>query len=55
MNHVRPLTNVSVSFVPVGDSQTRVILAHTAEWENARQWFVKAWKDTFEQLAKIVG
>jgi len=47
MNQVRPLTHVVVAFIPEGEG-TEVHLIHTgwlntAAWEEARQWFEKAW------------
>lgn len=59
MNNVRPLTNVTVIFTTQGD-QTRVTLIHTGwrdtdDWEQARQYFVNAWKGAFSQLEKYVN
>lgn len=58
MNEADPLTHVVVSFIPDGD-KTEVHLVHsgwrnTAEWEEARQWFVKAWEYAFNQLKEQV-
>ena len=58
MNHERPFTAVSVSFIPQGKNETRVTLIHTGwrnspEWEDARQWFETAWKNAFQQLAEL--
>ena len=54
MNFTRPLTNVTVIFNhhEVG---TQVTLIHTGwkvgkEWNQARQYFVKAWSGAFDQL-----
>lgn len=60
MNNVRPLTNVSVAFIPARGDQTKVVLIHTGwrdteKWEQARQWFETAWTDTFRQLEKLVS
>ncbi|MFX1362510.1 MAG: SRPBCC domain-containing protein [Promethearchaeota archaeon] len=59
MNNVRPLTNVVVSFIPDQDSTTVYVLhvgwRNTAEWENARQWFVKAWEDVLLKLQNYVS
>jgi uncharacterized protein YndB with AHSA1/START domain len=54
MNAADPLTHVVAFFVPAGD-KTEVHLVHsgwrnTPEWEEARQWFVKAWDYAFKRL-----
>lgn len=54
MNNVRPLTSVVVFFIP-GAEGTEVYMLHTgwrdtAEWEEARQWFVKAWDEALKEL-----
>lgn len=59
MNQVRPLTNVSVSFIPCPEG-TEVHLLHsgwrdTSEWEEARQWFDKAWAMALSELQKYVS
>ena len=59
MNSVRPLTNVTVIFNEQG-KKTHVTLIHTGwrdtdEWEEARQFFIKAWKGAFAQLEKLVN
>ena len=59
MNNVRPLTNVNVFFIPSGE-ETEVHLLHTgwretAEWEQAREWFEKAWITAFSELEKYVN
>ncbi len=56
MNNARPLTNVTVIFAKSGD-QANVTLIHTGwrdtdEWENAREYFINAWKGAFIQLEK---
>lgn len=58
MNNVRPLTNVTVLFIPFQDS-TEVHLLHTgwrdtAEWEEARQWFDKTWGNALAELNSYV-
>lgn len=58
MNNVRPLTSVTVLFIPFQDS-TEVHLLHTgwrdtAEWEEARQWFGKAWGNALAELNSYV-
>ena len=60
MNDADPLTHVVVFFIPSSDGavpRTEVHLVHTGwrsspEWEEARQWFVKAWQVTFEELER---
>jgi uncharacterized protein YndB with AHSA1/START domain len=59
MNNVRPLTNVTVVFFP-RDEQTQIRLIHsgwrdTNEWEEARHYFIKAWKGAFENLEKAAA
>jgi uncharacterized protein YndB with AHSA1/START domain len=59
MNNVRPLTNVNVFFIP-GNQETEVHLLHTgwretAEWEQAREWFVMAWTKAFSDLKKYMN
>lgn len=59
MNTIQPLTNVTVIFTAQG-AQTQLSLIHTGwrntdEWEEARQYFVKAWKGAFSQLEKYVN
>ena len=59
MNNVRPLTNVTIIFTSKSD-QTQVTLIHTAwrdtdDWEQARQYFINAWKGAFGQLEKYVN
>jgi uncharacterized protein YndB with AHSA1/START domain len=60
MNAARPLTNVSVFFLPVSINQTKVLIIHTGwrdskEWDEARSWFETAWQDTLTQLEKILN
>ena len=59
MNNVRPLTNVSVFFIPNRGS-TEVHLIHTGwregpDWEEARKWFEKAWETAFAELTTYVA
>ncbi|MBU7014433.1 MAG: SRPBCC domain-containing protein [Theionarchaea archaeon] len=59
MNEVIPLTHVMVSFIPC-EKGTEVHLIHTGwkntpEWEEARQWFEKAWEIAFSELQKHAG
>ena len=59
MNETDPLTHVSVFLVPShgeGSPLTEVHLIHTgwrstAEWEEARLWFERAWGEAFGRLA----
>lgn len=58
MNNVRPLTNVTVLFIPFQNS-TEVHLLHTgwrdtADWEEARQWFDKTWGNALAELNSYV-
>lgn len=63
MNQANPLTHVVVSFIPCDKASTpctEVYLIHSgwrnsAEWEEAREWFNKAWTAAFEQLEKQVN
>ena len=60
MNECEPLTHVTVAFVPgeeAGKPRAEVHLVHTgwrgtAEWEEARQWFVRNWEGAFAELGK---
>jgi len=59
MNVVKPLTNVTVTFTPVGD-KTKVVLIHTgwrdgSEWEEARVWFERGWGESLSKLEKKVN
>ena len=54
MNSTQPLTHVTVSFVPVGD-EVAVHLVHsgwrdTPDWDEAREWFKRAWSMAFDAL-----
>jgi hypothetical protein len=58
MNSARPLTHVIVFFIPTSKG-VEVHLLHTgwrdsAEWEEARQWFDRAWTNAFAELQKYV-
>lgn len=58
MNNAEPLTHVIVFFIPSA-KDTEVHLLHTgwrssAEWEEARQWFDKAWTKALKELQKYV-
>lgn len=63
MNQADPLTHVVVSFMPCDKASTpctEVHLIHSgwrksSEWEEAREWFNKAWTVAFEQLKKQVN
>jgi len=59
MNNASPLTNVTVVFIADAGS-TKVALIHTgwrdtADWEQARQYFINAWKGAFSKLEKIIN
>ena len=63
MNKADPLTHVVVFFVPCSEENsptpcTEVHLIHlgwrsSAEWEEARLWFEKAWDSAFERLGTV--
>lgn len=64
MNVANPLTHVIVFFLPCDGSVagpcTEVHLIHSgwgdsAEWEEARLWFEKAWDLAFDRLREYVG
>ncbi len=60
MNECEPLTHVTVAFVPgeeEGKPRAEVHLVHTgwrgtAEWEEARRWFVKMWGACLAEIEK---
>lgn len=57
MNEADPLTNVNLSFAQK-KTGVQVSLLHTGwrqstEWEEARQYFIKAWEGAFQILGKI--
>jgi len=59
MNNAKPLTHVIVSFIPSAED-AEVHLLHTgwrdsAEWEEARHWFDKAWTNALEELQKYAN
>jgi len=58
MNSIRPLTNVTVLFSKLDNNKTKVTLIHTGwrrdqNWENARQYFIRAWTGAFKQLEEL--
>ncbi|MBN2381036.1 SRPBCC domain-containing protein [candidate division WOR-3 bacterium] len=60
MNEVDPLTHVTVSFIPTDKGTTEVHLVNSgyrcsAEWQEARQWFVNMWNFAFGELTKAVN
>jgi uncharacterized protein YndB with AHSA1/START domain len=60
MNHVRPLTNVTVMFFKLDSSRTKVTLLHTGwrqdeHWEAARMFFIQAWTGAFQQLESLLA
>jgi len=59
MNTVRPLTNITVMFSSK-EGKTIVTLVHTgwregSNWEEARQYFVNAWKGAFLRLENLIN
>jgi hypothetical protein len=51
---------VVVLFLPLDEETTEAHLIHSGwgsspEWEEARQWFVRAWGLAFEQLVKLAA
>ena len=59
MNSVRPLTNVTVMFFPLSFVKTKIVLLHKGwrkgdEWEEARNYFEKAWGGALEKLKEVV-
>ena len=62
MNNADPLTHVVVIFIPIGtetNPETDVQLIHsgwrgTEEWEEARLFFVRAWRQALEKLVTVV-
>lgn len=55
MNHVHPLTKVSIKFTPINKKQTRISLVHsgwkdTPEWDEARLYHVDKWKQDLMKL-----
>jgi len=65
MNHVDPLTHVTVFFIPISKGKsskpaTEVHLIHTGwrnskRWEQARMWFQKMWDFCFKELLKYAA
>jgi uncharacterized protein YndB with AHSA1/START domain len=63
MNDADPLTHVVVFFIPCADHRppcTEVHLVHSgwgssAEWEEAREWFERAWGAAFQELETAVN
>jgi uncharacterized protein YndB with AHSA1/START domain len=63
MNNADPLTSVVVFFIPCNEVLTPctdVYLIHSgwgssAEWEEARQYFVRAWTHAFDELERQVN
>ncbi|MGD9380609.1 MAG: SRPBCC domain-containing protein [candidate division WOR-3 bacterium] len=63
MNTIVPLTHIVVFFLPrmEGDKQrTEIHLVHSgwgdsAEWQEAREWFEKAWKAALDRLEKSIS
>ena len=65
MNTVRPLTHVTVFFIPIKNEEhksplTELHIIHTGwgnteEWEEARQWFENAWKKNTNDLKNLIN
>ena len=63
MNNAEPLTHVVVFLIPCTEGSTPCTEVHvihsgwgiSAEWEEARLWFERAWSNAFEQLRKQVN
>lgn len=63
MNSADPLTHVVVFFIPCGEHPspcTEVHLVHcgwasAAEWEEAREWFERAWGAAFQELERVLN
>ncbi|MHA1712585.1 MAG: SRPBCC family protein [Candidatus Ranarchaeia archaeon] len=63
MNTFDPLTHVIIFFLPcpeAPDHCTEVHLIHTgwrnsSEWEEARKWVEKSWREAFTRLSEIVS
>lgn len=63
MNEADPLTYVVVFFTPCDDQPSPCTEAHlihsgwrsSAEWEEAREWFERAWGAAFEELETQVN
>lgn len=63
MNEVDPLTHVSVFFTPCSEVLTPctdVYLVHTgwqstADWEEARQFFVRSWESALSELETLIN
>lgn len=62
MNSADPLTHVSVFFLPCEGKDapcTEVHVIHSGwrdseEWEEARRWFDRAWREELEELRRLV-
>lgn len=59
MNHVDPLTLVSVFFLPLEAFRTRVLLQHSgfgssADWERAWLFFDRIWDKALHKLVKLL-
>lgn len=57
MNHLDPLTLVSVFFLPLSPAKTRVLLQHSgfgsgASWETAHLFFERVWDNALHKLVK---
>jgi uncharacterized protein YndB with AHSA1/START domain len=57
MNEADPLTHVTICFVSAGANHVDVQLVHSgwrqsSEWNDARDWFERAWSEAFTRLAE---
>ena len=60
MNQPPLPTSVSVRFQPLGPARSRLHLEHSgwgtgAEWDAARQWHERVWKEALERLQKLLS
>jgi uncharacterized protein YndB with AHSA1/START domain len=60
MNVAQPLTHVAIFFLPVSATTTEAHLLHTGwgdtpAWDEARQWFERAWSGAFAALKNQVN
>ncbi len=59
MNHIRPLTNVTVMFFENKDF-TKIVLLHSGwrqnkQWNEAREYFSNAWQMAFKELERYAN
>lgn len=56
MNHVHPLTKVTIILNPIGKKQTSITLVHSgwrdsADWVKARNYFATTWQEAMARLS----